>query len=150
MKNLKEIVTTMTQIAKDPKNIYEVLQPIYYILKFIGLFPFSFEGPVKNGKLRYAILDGIWSILVLFIHIFFLLFNLHGFESIAYALGSKLLDAGWKFCTIFGICGGFFNEIYQICFKERIRSFLRILEDFDRQVLFFVSILILLKTLIKL
>lgn len=126
----------MTKLTYNPKNIYEAFQPVFYVLKFLGLIPFSFGGPVKERMLKTSVFDGVWLTLPLCFHLFLLFLNTIYLEMVLHTMRSKILNYGWKICSIIGMCGGIFMMLYQVFFKKRIKMFLRVLYEFDQQVCF--------------
>lgn len=120
---------------KDPENIYEALQPIYYIYKFFGLFPFSFAGPIKHGELQFKFYDKLWSATVLLIHLVVIAFTVRDLDNPPKVWTSKIVQIMLKANLMLGVLGSFFNSINHCMNKDRVKSFLKILERFDEQVL---------------
>lgn len=129
-----ETPTIMKSIINNPENIYQVFNPIYYMLKFFGLFPFSFDGPIKNGKFQFNFFDGLWAAIVLLIHSLFLFQNLKGFENSLISLNSSVLEYGYKVQILIGLLGSIMVSLNHLINKEKIKVFLEVLEKFDEQV----------------
>lgn len=46
------------------ENLYTSIRPFYKVLKFFGLFPMNFEGPIRNGNLKITKLSMINTIIL--------------------------------------------------------------------------------------
>ena len=120
---------------KAPGNFYQAFSPIYYIFKFFGLFPFSFKGPIKLGKLQFNAFDLFWSILVMILHWFLLAYLLYVMSLGPFEwMHSKILDIGYKAITIIGIISYFLIYIDQLINRKKIQIFFDVLRRFDEQV----------------
>lgn len=119
--------------CKNPENIYEIFLPIYYLFKFFGLFPFSFKGPVKCGKLRFNFLDGLWCICIVSMHLLVLYLNLGELETTHVSWKSKILHTLYKFLLIAGLGASAALSINQWTIKGKIKDFFETLERFDEQ-----------------
>ena len=120
-----------------PKNIYEVVHPTQFIYKYHNLFPLTFIGHVKNGRLETT----HWDIL-LFIFWFglcstLMILNMVSFSYEEIELSTKLLQTGDKIIVLIGVFMGILTNIYQLRKRENIKKFLRILNHFDDKVRFY-------------
>lgn len=121
--NFRAIMTT-----QGASNVYTSFEPLYYYLKFLGLFQSCFCEKNKKTKFR----DNLWrlitiSMIISFICVFVLLQE-------GYWDGSNFLMNAFNFCAIFGYSVEIFIVLYQWKHSEKIFKILTKLDEFDEMV----------------
>ena len=121
-------------ILKDPTNFFEALQPSYFTFKFFGLFPFSFDGPIKHGKIQFTCFDLLWSVFVWIIDLSILALSFRDLNNPPDSWNSNVLKIGFKVILMVGLFGSFVISVNLLRNREKIKEFLDILARFDEQV----------------
>lgn len=111
----------------------DVLWPVYYTLKLIGLLPFSLNSR-DSPRCFMSKLDKIVFGSQVFFHLLFIVaIILRAFEFFMYG-NNRILGNGWILCFLLKISSIIFYNGYQIYKLKEIDCFLKILNDFDVSV----------------
>lgn len=116
------------------ENIYTSSKPFYNLVKLLGLFPMSYDGPVHKGILEVKHLDIISTIISMSLCVFLFCLGLI-FEDGAVST-SKFLS---QVFVVHHLCANvliFFNAVYQTSKYRSIAKFLVAIETFDLKVIF--------------
>lgn len=117
----------------DPHNLYDAAYPFYIVLRIFGLFPKSFDGPVRNGNFILHHKDKIYFLILL------VFFAILGIATLLNQNGGNLSDSNLlnKAWTLNGIlCSVVIITcmIYGASKVENCRLFLNLCCDFDLKV----------------
>lgn len=120
-------------VFTSPQNLFETVYPFYFVLRFFGLFPKSFDGPVKNGNFILQIKDRLYVAIVVAFYLFMGVASLLD-EKTNNLSDSTLLNKAWILngfmCTIVTVV----CVLYGASKAENIRLFLELCCDFDLKV----------------
>jgi len=113
-------------------NIYTSVYPFYCLSKIFGLFPHTFEGPVRNGKFNQTVLDIILSCLSLTLLVAVIGMNLvrtHSWEP-----SSSVLKVSWDLTLLPCVVSHIASFVFQVVKRGSIMKFLSLLDEFDIKV----------------
>lgn len=129
----------MMQVTKEkprgPENIYEVLSPIYYLFKVIGIYSFSFDGPIKKGKIQYSFFDKLYG-LVFLLWNSLLIYELYNsvVEPFYSSTSSSLIAFGWTAQIISQAIFNVSQHIFNAYNYNDTVGFLKVIAEFDKNV----------------
>jgi hypothetical protein len=124
--------------ARAPTNIFKDFKPIYFLLKFNGLAPFSYE----NGNFGTTFLDGLVVLIVASLHILVFIMTIKSGKIFNVTSRTKFLNISMQVGFLIIIITRVLGSIYMYAIKLDFVRFLEILRDFDRQVGFAIPSLI--------
>lgn len=113
-------------------NIYTTVQAFATLLKVLGVFPMSFEGPARKGVLKTKFRDVVITIFPVSVLIVLILFALLDHKLVT--IESSILAKAWNFCLILGLFMLLVAFVYQIIHRHNIRDLLQLLDNFDQEV----------------
>jgi hypothetical protein len=119
---------------KAPKNVFTSIVPLYFFLKFSGLFPASFVDDFHHGKFTKRLSDKIYFYCVLIIWIIILIYELIRPISSEENNTSAILLRAWDFTTSCGVIAVVIAMPYQYLNIDGIMSICLSLNRFDEKV----------------
>ena len=114
-------------------NFYTSSYFFLSFLRFIGLFPKSFDGPVRNGWLKTFPSDFIFSLFWFLSQLFTTFFIFHT-NSHKFTGNSKILPKAWSCVTILELLLFSFLFCYQISQQRNIVKFVTKIHKIDEKV----------------
>lgn len=121
-------------IKKAPANIYETFSSIKWIFSYFSFFPFNFIGDPINGRL----ITTEWNLLIFIAWITFyliiLILNMMKFTFNESVFSTNILLAAEKINIIGSILSAIVVTVYQMRKRENIKTFFRVLNQFDEKV----------------
>lgn len=114
------------------ENIYTASKPFYNLIKFLGLFPMSYDGPEVKGCLKVHRFDVISTIISWSFCVF--LFSLGLIFEDGTASTSAFLSQVWVIHHLFGNACVLIISFYQNSKYRSIANFLAAVENFDKKV----------------
>lgn len=116
------------------ENIFTVAKPFLTFAKLVGVFPMSFEGNARKGKLKFHILNLIPSAIILGFHIpliVFFLISRNLFASLKY---SKVSYEIWNILTVFKLLTELISLTVQLFKFKNVVELLNLIRNFDNEV----------------
>lgn len=113
-------------------NIFNAAKPFCVVLSAIGLFPLSFDGPVREGHFVvkwHGIMALCCNVVILIV-----LLVLNVMSSFNFADVSVLLNLLWKIQAVSGNLLIFIQIFYQIYKRHNIVCIVTALHSFDEKV----------------
>ena len=130
----KEISFEMSQLKKmKQKTVWDIVYPLYIIVKIFGLAAFSVDGDIRDGKIKIKLFDKIYLVLSISFRLYMLYLNLTEDLSLIH-LNSFLIDKGTRFVTILCASNVVFSAILNIAFRNRFWTIFRGFSEFDQEV----------------
>jgi hypothetical protein len=115
-------------------DIYNSVKYFFYILKFLGLAPYSFDRKSKSLKMNFFnwIIFFV-SVLIWITVISRVLFtlNLYGFNT---GIKSKFLDICWKYQYIIQLFLSAFSVVFAFNKRNNVEVFMKCVHDFDQAI----------------
>lgn len=127
---IKEAVCKQPSLVMD--NVYTTVRPFYCVLKFLGGFPMSFEGPARKGIFKQKLCDVLNPCIAACT--FFLIFGMVFSRDDTIYSPSEILMRAWIFSLIFCLLMDFIAFCYQIAKRNSIVKFLKQIDVIDKKV----------------
>jgi hypothetical protein len=118
---------------KKTENIFTSFTPLYYYLKFFGIFIPSFKGPRINGNLKIKIFDKIWFFTKFVIVIMLIVLKII-FKSDRFSTASAILYYAWEACALVGLITVLTVQFFKYKNSNGIVEILSLLKEFDEKV----------------
>jgi hypothetical protein len=120
---------------KSFPNVFRSAAPLCYYLKLLGLFPASFIGDIRNGRMKVAITGKVHSIFTCIIWFSAVVYGIiQPYDEKEYTDLSSLLIKVWYYATLFGSFAILVSMIRQICVFDKILDIFKAFHDFDEKV----------------
>lgn len=114
------------------KNVYTSVEPFYVVSKFLGMFPMSFDGSLRKGKLKVTCVDVLTTIIAAIVPFTLVLLNLF-YKSIPDDSRTFLSEL-WIAENNFGVFLTLVRLPYQLYKFKSIERFLKKVHQFDEKV----------------
>lgn len=126
------MITITKNSNNDPKNIYESLRPLYYILKIFGLAPFHIN--FKNEKMKTTFIDYLSFIAFICFYIF-IIFSIYSVATGTYSPeGRSILIVGYEFVYAYQFVLSFGIFMFNFFTRHKIDAFLKLIAKFDETI----------------
>lgn len=114
------------------ENIYTTLKPFYILIKSMGLFPMSFEGPPRKGFFKTKKIDVSASCVAGMLPVCMIALNLMIQDPVVST--SPFVSKMFVVSAFVGVCTIFCQFWMQIRLRHSILNFLGLLNNFDQRV----------------
>lgn len=115
-------------------SIYTTAKPFYFLLKLLGIFPFSIETSSGEKVFRPKLLDYL-SCCFSITSLLFALFMSIEFTDVMNS-SSEIVARAWNLNLTFCLFTVLISLCYQIQKRNQIVKFLQLIDDFDKKVNF--------------
>lgn len=124
----------MSQLQKTKqKTVWDIVYPLYILVKMFGFAGFSVDGDICNGKIKISLFDKFYIAISLSFHLFILYLNVTVDLSLIH-INSFLIDKGTRFVTILCATNIVFSSILNVFFRNRIWNIFCGFYAFDQEV----------------
>lgn len=124
----------MQQSATKNLQIWNIVKPYYWVLRFFGLAPFSIRGDIKNGIIKTGISDVLYMLVALIIQSYVLYINITIDLSLS-RTSSFLIDRGAFLIEIFNAGNVLIGTCFYAICRKRIWRIFRNCYEFDGEVI---------------
>lgn len=119
--------------TKSPNSVWRIVEPFYWMMRAFGLFAFTIDGDIIDGRIKTQILDIVHLLLVFAIQGFVVYANITHDLSLS-RTSSVLIDGGARLIELFNG----FNVVLGTCiytvYRKTIWRIFRKCSEFDEEV----------------
>lgn len=124
----------MSQLKKKKeKTAWDIVYPLYILVKFFGFAGFSVDGDIRDGKIKTTLADKIYLTSSILMQSYIVYLNVTVDLSLIH-INSFLIDTGTRFVTILCTLNIVFSSILNIAFRNRFWKIFRGFYAFDQEV----------------
>lgn len=128
------VETASEVLMEDPNfNIWNIVKPFYWIMKFFGLASFTIVGDVRDGKIKTRLRDVLHMLVVLTSQVYIVYINVIYDMSLS-RTNSILIDIGAHFVEIFNGFNVLLGTLIYAVFRKKIWGIFRTCHEFDGEV----------------
>ncbi|CAO1424237.1 unnamed protein product [Diamesa hyperborea] len=120
-------------IKKQQKTVWDIVYPLYLIVKCFGFAGFSVDGDIRDGKIKISLFDKFYITFALSAQLFILYLNVTLDLSLIH-INSFLIDKGTRFVTILCASNVLFSATLNVIFRNRFWEIFRGFYAFDQEV----------------
>lgn len=122
----------VSKLFMNMDDVYKFVKPYLVFSKVIGLYPVTFDGPLKDRKSLFKWHDWILPV----VNITTVLYLICGTSSagISFMKPSSIQDKAWSLMATFDISSYFLLLVYQLYKRHNLITFLSKIYDYDEQV----------------
>lgn len=120
-------------IKKQQKTVWDIVYPLYLIVKCFGFAGFSVDGDIRDGKIKISLFDKFYITFALSAQLFILYLNVTLDLSLIH-INSFLIDKGTRFVTILCASNVVFSATLNVIFRNRFWEIFRGFYAFDQEV----------------
>ena len=115
------------------KTVWDIVYPLYLLVKIFGFAGFSVDGDIRDGKIKISLFDKFYLAFSLSTQLYIVYLNVTVDLSLIH-INSFLIDKGTRFVSILCASNIVFSAILNVIFRKRFWKIFRGFYAFDQEV----------------